>query len=388
MRRTPATGILTVVAGLLLVTARAETTATSDQGQEGWLRRNLIDPQDGKLDASAFLESAYGFVPIGTVITDPALGYGGGLGLVFIQPNSDPATGKPIRPNMALAAAFATENGSWGGAAGHSGMWNGGRLKTLAGGFYASLNLEFFGVGELDLDRPLEYNLLAWGGIGQSDWRIGAGPFWAGLRYVYAEVTSEFDVGNMVPGIDPREYDETLSGLTPVLSYDSRDNIFTPTRGAYAEGSLAVFDDALGSSANFELASLTGIWYRPVGAALTFGIKTDVSASFGEVPFYLRPYVQLRGIQSLRLQGANMAQTEVELRWQPWGRISLVGFAGGGVVWPDLDELDNGRTTVTGGVGARYLLARLFGLHMGLDVAFGPDDPIIYFQFGSAWFRP
>jgi hypothetical protein len=33
-------------------------------------------------------------------------------------------------------------------------------------------------------------------------------------------------------------------------------------------------------------------------------------------------------------------------------------------------------------------LARLFGLHMGLDVGFGPDDPIIYLQVGSAWFRP
>ena len=28
------------------------------------------------------------------------------------------------------------------------------------------------------------------------------------------------------------------------------------------------------------------------------------------------------------------------------------------------------------------------GLIMGLDLAFGPVDPIIYFQFGSAWFRP
>jgi hypothetical protein len=57
-------------------------------------------------------------------------------------------------------------------------------------------------------------------------------------------------------------------------------------------------------------------------------------------------------------------------------------------VWTDRDESNNSRSTVTGGIGYRYLLARLFGLHMGLDLAFGPDDPIIYFQFGSAWFRP
>jgi hypothetical protein len=43
---------------------------------------------------------------------------------------------------------------------------------------------------------------------------------------------------------------------------------------------------------------------------------------------------------------------------------------------------------VTGGTGFRYEVARRYGLHMGVDVAFGPDDPAIYVQFGSAWLRP
>jgi hypothetical protein len=33
-------------------------------------------------------------------------------------------------------------------------------------------------------------------------------------------------------------------------------------------------------------------------------------------------------------------------------------------------------------------LARKCGVHMGVDVAFGPDAPVIYVQFGSAWMRP
>jgi hypothetical protein len=43
---------------------------------------------------------------------------------------------------------------------------------------------------------------------------------------------------------------------------------------------------------------------------------------------------------------------------------------------------------VAGGGGIRYLLARKFGLHYGVDVARGPEDWAIYFQFGSAWSRP
>jgi len=33
-------------------------------------------------------------------------------------------------------------------------------------------------------------------------------------------------------------------------------------------------------------------------------------------------------------------------------------------------------------------VARKYGLHMGVDVAFSPDTSAIYVQFGSAWVRP
>jgi len=44
--------------------------------------------------------------------------------------------------------------------------------------------------------------------------------------------------------------------------------------------------------------------------------------------------------------------------------------------------------TENGGAGFRYELARAYGLHMGLDVARGPDDTAVYIQIGSAWARP
>jgi hypothetical protein len=355
----------------------------------GSLREKFTDPEDGKFDVSRFLASAYGFVPIASIITDPAIGYGGALGLVFIKPNHDSNTGAMLRPDMALAAGMATENGTWGAAGGYSGNWKNGRLKTLAGGAYASLNLEFFGTGEvIPADTPLKYNLETWGAITEADWQIGNNPFWVGLRYAYADVITNFDRGNNIPGIDPIDYDQRMSGLTPLITWDSRNNIFTPTKGIYGSASVAVFAEALGGDRDFQLASLTGMWFHLLAEQLTLGIKADTTASFGHTPFYLRPYVQLRGIQSLRLQGEDMAQVELELRWQRWGRHSLVAFAGTGAVWNDLDEFEDSRSTVTGGVGYRYLLARLFGLHMGFDIGFGPDDPIIYIQFGSAWFRP
>jgi outer membrane protein assembly factor BamA len=179
-----------------------------------------------------------------------------------------------------------------------------------------------------------------------------------------------------------------VGGLTPSLTYDSRDNIFTPTRGTYAEAGAGLFSEALGGDSEFQRISLTGMHFLPLDPKLTLGVRGDATFSFGDVPFYLRPFVALRGIPVMRYQGEHVAQVEAELRWQFWKRFSLVGFVGGGAAWNNFERFDNSITLLTGGAGFRYEIARKYGLHMGLDVAFGPDSSAIYVQFGSAWARP
>jgi hemolysin activation/secretion protein len=117
-------------------------------------------------------------------------------------------------------------------------------------------------------------------------------------------------------------------------------------------------------------------------------VRADVAASFGDEPFYLRPFISLRGAPIMRYQGEEIAQLEAELRWQLWKRWSVVGFVGAGATWNNLERLDNSRSIITGGTGFRYELARKYGIHAGLDVAFSPHDAAIYVQIGSAWARP
>ena len=61
---------------------------------------------------------------------------------------------------------------------------------------------------------------------------------------------------------------------------------------------------------------------------------------------------------------------------------------GGGAVWNDFERFDDTQSVVTGGGGFRYELARKYGIHIGLDVAFDPDNTAVYLQIGSAWARP
>jgi hypothetical protein len=90
----------------------------------------------------------------------------------------------------------------------------------------------------------------------------------------------------------------------------------------------------------------------------------------------------------MRYQRQHMAQAEAELRWQFWKRLSAVGFGGAAVVWNAEGQLRRGETVGAGGAGMRYELARKFGLHIGGDVARGPQGWAFYFVFGSAWLRP
>jgi len=46
------------------------------------------------------------------------------------------------------------------------------------------------------------------------------------------------------------------------------------------------------------------------------------------------------------------------------------------------------QTVLSGGVGFRYEIARAYGIHVGLDVAFSDDNAAVYVQIGSAWARP
>ena len=160
------------------------------------------------------------------------------------------------------------------------------------------------------------------------------------------------------------------------------------TKGILANASVGVFNQTFGGDSNFERLDLLFLGYVPLTSTLTLGMRVEGDFSFGDAPFYTLPFINLRGAAIRRYVGEHMADTEVEIRWQFWKRFSLVGCGRVGVAWNDFEQFASEQTVATGGVEFRYELARKYGLHAGLDVAFGPDDTAIYIQFGSAWFRP
>ena len=372
---------------MLPITMTATAEEEIDNSSSGWSEQ-FIDVDDGWFDLGSFLDKAHGFVPVISPITEPAVGYGATGALVFIDRDRSGQGQANVRPNITAVGAMATENGSHGKFAAHLGNWMDGNLRTLIGVADADVNLEFFGLGG-GRNPGLDYTIAARGGVIGGSYRLGDTSFWAGLRYARATTNVSLDIGNALPPQIPSpDLELNLGVLTPSLTYDTRDNFFTPTHGWHVDLSASLFRKSLGSDRDFEKATFTAIGYQPLSDSLYFGARASATASSDGTPFYLRPFVSLRGVQALKYQGEEAAEVEAELRWQFHPRFSLVGFGGTGIARSESRRGDSEKRVTSGGAGFRYLLARRHGLHMGIDVAYGPDDPIFYVVFGSAWLRP
>jgi hypothetical protein len=359
----------------------------TDAKREGMAR--FFDPQDGQFDLSYFLEDPSGFLPIPIVVTEPAVGYGGGGAGMFLRPRREAGEEGWARPDISAVGAFGTQNGTWGAFAGDSSRWLDGRLRTLVGAGTGQLNTEFYGLGNgpPSLSQGVRTSLQFAGAVAQANWQLAPKSPWSvGVRYVFADVDPKPREDSALPGAD--QIRVTISAPTAVLEYDTRDNVFTPTRGVYSETSWLASREALGASVDFERFEQVLIGWHPLPHDVTLGARGIYAWSSDATPFFLRPFVQLRGVPAARYQGDQAASIELEARWQFMGRWSVVGFGGAGTTRTDRQNFVATQNVGSGGLGFRYKLASKFGMDAGIDIAHSPGTTALYFVVGNAWFRP
>ena len=358
-----------------------------DKKREGKAR--FFDPEDGQFDLSYFLENPRGFLPIPIVVTEPAVGYGGGVAGMFLRPRREAGDEGWARPDISGVGAFATQNGTWGAFGGDASRWLDGRLRTQFGAGTGRFNLDFFGLGAAptSLDQGVRYSLQFTGAFAQANWQLAPKSPWAvGPRYVYADVDPKPRESRFQPLAN--QVRVKVSAPSAVVEYDTRDNVFTPTRGIYAESSFLASREAFGATDDFERFQQVLIAWHPLTQDVTLGARLNYAWSSDGTPFFLRPFIQLRGVPAVRYQGDQAGSIEVEARWQFYGRWSVVAFGGAGATRTERQSSTITQSVGSGGLGFRYELASKFGMHAGIDVAHSPGTTALYFVVGNAWFRP
>jgi hypothetical protein len=366
----------------------------------------FTDPQDGKMDASMWLLSRSGFLAVPLLITEPAVGYGGGAGIIFLHyPQGRPAvpswmgapatsSGKPpVRfapPSITGAMGFATENGTWAAGLFHQGIWSEDRWRYTGAVLGGDIHLKFYGeAGVADVPEGLEYGLRGGFLYQEIERRLGRSDFFAGLRFTYSSTESRFEGADDVPGIPADDFNAKNAGVGFVLGYDSRDNTFTPNRGWRLKIAGLRYDEAFGGDYSYYRMDWFSAGWWTFHPRLVGGWKVGLhfTDDDGHPPYFDLPAITLRGVRVGRYQGKQEADTEIELRWALDRRWSLVAFGGAGRVAETISELGNADDVFAGGVGFRYLIARLLGIHAGVDFAWGPDDFAWYLTLGNAWRR-
>jgi outer membrane protein assembly factor BamA len=249
----------------------------------------------------------------------------------------------------------------------------------------------FYGIGNRTLEEDREI-------FTSSNWRFQLnlqrrwGDFlYAGLHLEMVDMSMrETESGGaLVAGTIAGDQGGTLPGLGAFIKWDSRDNTFSPTRGAYTALFLNRFLRILGGDFRFLQLNLDARRYWPLGREQVLAVQGVLRFAWGECPFQVLPTFGglnlLRGFYEGRYRDRSMLAVQAEYRRPLWGRFGFCAFVGAAQVQEKASRLQLGGFHPAGGFGLRYKFNRRENLKVRLDVGFADTSPAFYLTFAEAF---
>lgn len=280
-------------------------------------------------------------------------------------------------------------------------------FETRRGGYYYGFDENIIG-GSLRVGRRLRWP----DDYFRVDW------IYRLERALYSNFSAAFAASN-VRGLE-EDVPRLSSGVTTILTRDSRDNPEFPTTGSVNRYSLEIAGGPFGGDDQYHKHIFSSQWYTPVLGGLVFytdtemGLISELVSGEQSVPYIenffmggsgLSLGVPLRGYDervvgpqsgSYALGGRTMFKQSFELRLPVVHNptIFLLGFAEAGNVWYNFENMDLFDLRRSLGFGVRLYMP-MIGL-IGLDYGYGLDyfDPstgvregewIPHFQFGRGF---
>ena len=346
------------------------------------------DTLDGAFDVSRWLFELHGFIPLISPVTEPALDYGGVLAGAYFIPKKEVPAGQFRMPDIVGIGGGYTQNGTWFLGGGYAGFWKDDRIRYRGLLGYGDINLEYYGTGDGYLSEdPAAFSIESIFFLQQGLFRIGKTPFMLGGKYYFGKTKVTAFEDSKLPEVDPRDFDMTNSGIGVIGEFETLNNILSPSKGLRIHLSYNQSLEFLGSDRNLGRMTFFTLGYLPIVERWHSGIRIESLLSTRDTPFYMLPFIQLRGVPLMRYQGEWTMLAETEQFVNVFRRWSLVGFGGIGTTVQSLDDPKLSAPAWNAGAGFRYLIARQLGLQMGLDIARGPEDWAFYIVFGSAWLK-
>jgi hypothetical protein len=349
------------------------------------------DTLDHAFDMSDYVINLHGFVPWPTIISEPALGsFGVGLAAVFITPKKKMKGDEKYHfPDITAFAGMYTINNTWGVGLFRQGTIPKIGMRYTVGLGYADANMEFYRTFQYLGEKKFNFKLKPIAAVVDISENLWKNKLFAGLRYEFTYTTIHYDVPEKIDTIFnvSENMITRIGALGAYLEFDSRNTIFTPDRGVRVKCSYALGRAWTASDEDIDKGdAFVNVFFQPC-KWLVCGLRTEGQAVNDNVPFYYYPYLDMRGMPMMRYQGQQTILFETEERFDVTHRWSVLGFVGTGRTFSDSRFMDDKSWHWSGGAGFRYLIARLFKMRMGVDIAVGPGQFAYYIVLGHYWNR-
>lgn len=185
------------------------------------------------------------------------------------------------------------------------------------------------------------------------------------------------------------ELGSVVNGVGVASVVDTRDNIYSPVRGWYADVALMEYGKGLGSEFSFTQYLFDIRHYRSLSPNTVLAGQLYLNLNQGEVPYKqaatLGGSSLLRGYYNGRYRDNNALVLQAELRQRLVGRLGGVVFASAGDVSHRVGEFALRDLKLTGGAGLRFLISRKEHLNIRFDAAVGANTHGFYVNISEAF---
>ena len=213
------------------------------------------------------------------------------------------------------------------------------------------------------------------------------GNWFLGAQGVYQNCTSSGETPadeDLIDILGVKPYKS--GGLGLVVSYDSRDDENTPTKGWLVNLNNIAYRESLGGEQDFDVIRAEIRYYLPHGEGHVLAIR-QLNNFTKDAPTLARASVQLRGYKVGQYNGQYMSSLEAEERWRLAKKWTVTVFAGVAAVYGDGQDLsDSDNLYPAAGGGLQYVLKPKQGIVLNLEYAQGKDDNYgVYLKMGYAY---
>lgn len=255
---------------------------------------------------------------------------------------------------------------------------------------YNRYNYNFYGVGNNQPSNFVERYGVEYPRLRLTGLRKMTKSLFAGLRYAYDNVTlSRLDpAGQLIGGDIPGSRGGVVSGLGLVLMFDTRDNVFYPSRGWWSE--LVIYRDSplTGSSFNYTRIAFDVCRYfsykNTILALNAYSIYSDQDLPFFQMGT-LGGIKKMRGFYEGRYRDNNVLVFQAEIRQHLFWRLGATVFGDVGQVAARYDAFNAQHWRYTYGAGLRCMFDKIQKINLRLDVAVGNGKLLPYFTVMEAF---